>query len=105
MPRLLQEEVTASYAGLRAAIDAGDYLIEADDEQRYVLVGGIRSTGLTSAMAIAEHVRDLLADAGLKLTPRSDLPGPPRMPNIASASGPRPSCWPPAPASARVRPG
>jgi len=89
MPRLLQEEVTASYAGLRAAIDAGDYLIEADDEQRYVLVGGIRSTGLTSAMAIAEYVRDLLADAGLKLTPRSDLPGPPRMPNIGEAF-PRP---------------
>ena len=89
MPRLLQEEVTASYAGLRAAIDAGDYLIEADDEQSYLLVGGIRSTGLTSAMAIAEHVRDLLADAGLKLTPRSDLPGPPRMPNIGEAY-PRP---------------
>jgi glycerol-3-phosphate dehydrogenase len=85
MPRLLEEEVTASYAGLRAAIDAGDYLIEADGEQRYLLVGGIRSTGLTSSMAIAEHVRDLLADAGLKLTPRSDLPEPPCMPNIGEA--------------------
>ena len=48
-----------------AAIDAGDYLIEADGEQRYLLVGGIRSTGPTSSMAIAEHVRDLLADVGL----------------------------------------
>jgi glycerol-3-phosphate dehydrogenase len=89
MPRLLEEEVTASYAGLRAAVDAGDYLIKADGEKRYVLVGGIRSTGLTSAMAIAEHVRDLLSDAGLKLTPRSDVPGPPRMPNIGEAF-PRP---------------
>jgi glycerol-3-phosphate dehydrogenase len=89
MPRLLEEEVTASYAGLRAAVDAGDYLIEADGEKRYVLVGGIRSTGLTSAMAIAEHVRDLLSDAGLKLTPRSDVPSPPRMPNIGEAF-PRP---------------
>ena len=85
MPRLLEEEVTASYAGLRAAIDAGDYLIEADGEQRYLLVGGIRSTGLTSSMAIAEHVRDLLADAGLNLTPRSGLPEPPCMPNIGEA--------------------
>jgi len=89
MPRLLEEEVTASYAGLRAAVDAGDYLIEADGGKRYVLVGGIRSTGLTSAMAIAVHVRDLLSDAGLKLTPRSDVPGPPRMPNIGEAF-PRP---------------
>ncbi len=85
MPRLLEEEVTASYAGLRAAIDAGDYLISADAEQRYLLVGGIRSTGLTSSLAIGEHVRNLLADAGLKLTPRSDVPGPPRMPNIGEA--------------------
>jgi glycerol-3-phosphate dehydrogenase len=89
MPRLLEEEVTASYAGLRAAIDAGDYLIEADGAQRYVLVGGIRSTGLTASMAIAEHVRDLLSDAGLKLKARPDLPSPPRMPNIGEAF-PRP---------------
>ena len=45
MPTLLEEEVTASYAGLRAAIDAEDYLIELDHDQRYVVVGGIRSTG------------------------------------------------------------
>jgi glycerol-3-phosphate dehydrogenase len=86
MPRLLQEEVTASYAGLRAAIDASDYLIEADAQQRYVLVGGIRSTGLTAAMAIAGYVRDLLAGAGLKLAARSDVPPPPRMPNIGEAT-------------------
>ena len=85
MPRLLEEEVTASYAGLRAAIDASDYLIQADPDQRYLLVGGIRSTGLTSALAVAEHVHQLLADAGLTLHPRTDLPPPPRMPNIGEA--------------------
>ncbi|MGW4203904.1 FAD-dependent oxidoreductase [Streptomyces sp. NPDC004726] len=85
MPRLLEEEVTAVYAGLRAAIDHPDYLIEADTAQRYVLVGGIRSTGLTAGMAIAEYVRDLLADSGLALEKRDDLPEPPRMPNIGEA--------------------
>ena len=65
MPRLLDEEVTASYAGLRAAIDHDDYLIELDAAQRYVLVGGIRSTGLTSSLAVAEYVRELLARRGL----------------------------------------
>lgn len=86
MPALLEEEVTASYAGLRAAIDRDDYLIELDADQHYVLVGGIRSTGLTSSMAVAEHVRELLAAAGLQLTPREVLPEPPMMPNIGEAS-------------------
>ncbi|MEV5012124.1 NAD(P)/FAD-dependent oxidoreductase [Streptomyces sp. NPDC056159] len=86
MPRLLAEEVTASYAGLRAAIDHPDYLIEAGPEQRYLLVGGIRSTGLTAGIAIAEHARTLLEEAGLTLRPRADLPEPPRMPNIGEAT-------------------
>jgi glycerol-3-phosphate dehydrogenase len=89
MPRLMEEEITATYAGLRATIDRGDYLIETDRAQRYVLVGGIRSTGLTSAMAVAEYVRDQLADAGLTLTAREDLPSPPVMPNLGEAF-PRP---------------
>ena len=89
MPKLLEEEVTATYSGLRAAIDHNDYLIEADPKKRYLLVGGIRSTGLTSGMAVAEYVRDQLAASGLKLVPGTDLPAPPRMPNIGEAF-PRP---------------
>jgi glycerol-3-phosphate dehydrogenase len=85
MPTLFDEELTASYAGLRAAINHGDYLIDVDTTQRYVLVGGIRSTGLTSGMAVAEHVMGLLADTGLDLTPRAELPPPPKMPNIGEA--------------------
>lgn len=85
MPELLDEEVTATYAGLRAATDHGDYLIELDADQRYLLVGGIRSTGLTSGMAVAEHVSSLLDDAGVLGTVRDDLPEPPRMPNIGEA--------------------
>ncbi|MFC9428019.1 NAD(P)/FAD-dependent oxidoreductase [Streptomyces sp. NPDC056987] len=85
MPTLLEEEVTASYAGLRAAADHGDYLIEPDPGQRYLLVGGIRSTGLTASLAIAEYVRGVLAEAGLALEPRADLPGPPAMPNLGEA--------------------
>lgn len=85
MPRLLDEEVTATYAGLRAAIDHGDYLIETDVAQRYLLVGGIRSTGLTAGMAIAEHVRDMVRAAGVTLVARKSLPPPPRMPNLGEA--------------------
>jgi len=89
MPRLFEEEVTATYAGLRATVPGGDYLIEYDPEQRYVLVGGIRSTGLTAGLGIAEYVRDLLAGAGVPLTPRDELPAPVTMPNLGE-SFPRP---------------
>ena len=85
MPRLLEEEVTATYSGLRAATDHGDYLIECDARQRYVLVGGIRSTGLTSGMAVAERIESLLQQADELGERRTDLPAPPRMPNIGEA--------------------
>ena len=86
MPTLFDEEITATYAGLRAATEHDDYLIDVDRDQRYVLVGGIRSTGLTAGMAIAEHVSELMADAGVDVTPRSDLPPAPRMPNIGEVA-------------------
>lgn len=89
MPSLLAEEVTACYAGLRAATGRPDYVVEIDPGLRYLLLGGIRSTGLTASMALAAHARVLLGDAGLSLEPRDDLPGPPRMPNIGEAR-PRP---------------
>jgi glycerol-3-phosphate dehydrogenase len=83
MPQLMSEEVTTTYAGLRAAHDRDDYLIELDASQRYVIAGGIRSTGLTSCMAVARYVRELLEKAGVPLADRTDLPAPPRMPTLA----------------------
>ncbi|HEY4927728.1 MAG TPA: NAD(P)/FAD-dependent oxidoreductase [Acidimicrobiales bacterium] len=64
LPGLVDEEVTATYAGLRAATEHRDYQIRLHADQRYVTVGGIRSTGLTSSMAVAEHVAGLLDGAG-----------------------------------------
>ncbi|MEU8171916.1 NAD(P)/FAD-dependent oxidoreductase [Microbispora hainanensis] len=89
MPALMSEEVTASYAGLRAATEHGDYQVHLDAGRRYLVLGGIRSTGLTASMALAEHAAGLLAEAGLVTSVRDDLPEPPRMPNIGEAS-PRP---------------
>ena len=63
-PALVDEEVTAVYAGLRAATEHRDYQIRIHADQRYVTVGGIRSTGLTSSMAVADHVAGLLDGAG-----------------------------------------
>ena len=84
VPALIEEEVTALYAGLRAATEHSDYQIAAFPDQRYVSVGGIRSTGLSASMGIAAYVVDLLADAGLALRPR-ETPRAVRMPPIGEA--------------------
>jgi glycerol-3-phosphate dehydrogenase len=68
LPGLEDEEVTATYAGLRAATEHPDYQVRADGQ--YVRVAGIRSTGLTASLGIAEHVAGLLGEAGLALKPR-----------------------------------
>jgi glycerol-3-phosphate dehydrogenase len=88
LPRLAGEEITATYAGLRAATEHRDYQIRVDAARRYACVAGIRSTGLTASLGIAEHVTELLAEAGLPLKER-ETAGPPRMPYLGQA-GPRP---------------
>jgi glycerol-3-phosphate dehydrogenase len=93
MPDLLAEEVTTIYAGLRAASEHDDYQISVHPQLRYACAGGIRSTGLTSSLAIAEHLAEAMADQlGLSLKPMAHPdadPQPPNMPNIGEA-GPRP---------------
>jgi glycerol-3-phosphate dehydrogenase len=89
VPDLSEQEVTAIYVGLRAATEHADYQIGVDEERRYAWAGGIRSTGLTGSMAIAEHVRDGLDDAGLALRERRGGLPDLRMPNIGEAA-PRP---------------
>jgi len=84
LPQLMQEEVTATYAGLRAATEHKDYQIRLHADQRYVCVGGIRSTGVSAAMGIAEYVGELLTEAGLTLTPKPEFKTM-RMPNIGEA--------------------
>jgi glycerol-3-phosphate dehydrogenase len=75
LPALLDEEVTAVYAGLRAATEHSDYQLSSDAGARYVCLGGIRSTGLTSSMALAEEALAMLAAIGLEATPREQPVG------------------------------
>ena len=81
MPALLDYEVTAVYVGLRAATEHDDYQLTVHAPEGYASVGGIRSTGLSASLAIAEHVRSELGAAGLALEPKAQLPEV-RMPNI-----------------------
>ena len=71
MPALLDEEVTAVYAGLRPACEHSDYQLSSDAALRYVCLGAIRSTGLTASMALAEEAVTLLGAIGLATQPSS----------------------------------
>jgi glycerol-3-phosphate dehydrogenase len=88
MPELVRHEVTAIYVGLRAATEDADYQVHVHAPAGYACVGGIRSTGLTASMAIAEHVREELEGAGLRMQPKVSVPAF-RMPQIGERS-PRP---------------
>ncbi|MFI5041653.1 MAG: NAD(P)/FAD-dependent oxidoreductase [Acidimicrobiales bacterium] len=85
VPELRDEEVTATYAGVRAATEHRDYQIEVHPAERYACIGGIRSTGLTASLAIAEYVAAELAAAGLHLEERDREPTTPRVPDLGEA--------------------
>ncbi|MBL8790717.1 MAG: FAD-dependent oxidoreductase, partial [Rhizobiales bacterium] len=59
VPGLAGIGVNAIYAGLRPATDSKDYVIEALPEKNWITVGGIRSTGLTGSLGIAQMVERL----------------------------------------------
>jgi glycerol-3-phosphate dehydrogenase len=76
MPALLEEEVTATYAGVRAASEHQDYQVRRHAGENYVCVGGIRSTGLTASLALAEYVLDVMREGGFDAPRREDRPVP-----------------------------
>jgi glycerol-3-phosphate dehydrogenase len=90
LPGLATEEVTSTYAGLRAATEHSDYQIRVDAERRYACAGGIRSTGLSASLGIAEHVAGLLEEAGLVLEPRPGFAAPPPVMPYIGEAGVRP---------------
>lgn len=85
LPDLVKEEVTALYAGLRAATAQKDYQIHLYPAERYICVGGIRSTGVSASMGIAAYVVEQLAAANLPLRPKASFLSV-QMPNIGEAT-------------------
>jgi glycerol-3-phosphate dehydrogenase len=59
LPALKNMPVTATYAGIRPATEAKEYRIRHDPAQNYLALGGIRSTGLTAALGLAQHAFSL----------------------------------------------
>jgi glycerol-3-phosphate dehydrogenase len=56
LPALLDHGVVTTYAGMRPATGQSDYVLVPRPDRRWITVGGIRSTGLSAALGIAEHV-------------------------------------------------
>ena len=73
LPALIEEEVTATYAGLRAATEHSDFQISLHAEQKYICVGGIRSTGISASLGIAAYVADLVKEGGVELRPKLEF--------------------------------
>ncbi len=82
LPELENIPVTATYAGIRPATEESPYRIRNEPERHWITLGGIRSTGLTSALGLAHHVHMLLTEQGAGFTPLEN-PVVPRVPNLA----------------------
>ncbi|QPC94517.1 NAD(P)/FAD-dependent oxidoreductase [Mesorhizobium sp. INR15] len=83
VPALADVPVTAIYAGLRPATERKEYRVSADTDRRWISIGGIRSTGLTAALGLAQHAAELhrgFGDTGFTTVAE---PVWPRMPNLA----------------------
>jgi len=62
VPGLAKHPVVAAYAGLRPATEHKDYCIESLPERQWITASGIRSTGLTAALGVAERVARLYGE-------------------------------------------
>ncbi len=61
VPALAAHSIIGAYAGLYPATQYRDYLIDALPDRGWITACGIRSTGLTAALGIAQRVADLYA--------------------------------------------
>ncbi|MGD9478440.1 NAD(P)/FAD-dependent oxidoreductase [Shinella sp. G-2] len=89
VPGLAHIPVTAVYAGLRPATEKKEYRVTHRAEHNAITLGGIRSTGLSSALGLAQHALKLHGGAGrgeftARATPKVC------MPNLAES---RPRDW------------
>lgn len=82
IPALKTIPVTATYAGIRSATERQEYRITEDTDRNWITLGGIRSTGLTSALGIARHVHNLLEKQGAGFKTKKNL-SVPQVPNLA----------------------
>lgn len=81
VPQLDRRDIITSFAGVRAGSPTGDFIFHRSHEGRGIHLLGIESPGLTAAPAIADHILELLQEAGLKTVEKGDF-NPRRQPVI-----------------------
>jgi glycerol-3-phosphate dehydrogenase len=84
-PALAEQPVNTIFAGMRPATQFRDYQIIPRLAQRWLTVAGIRSTGLSASLGIAEHVAGLLIPA-LFDAPRKANAQPIAVPDLSETS-------------------
>ena len=82
IPALANIPVTATYAGIRPATEKKEYRVVENAERNWITLGGIRSTGLTAALGLAQYVHKLLEKQGSKFKSLYK-PVVPSVPNLA----------------------
>lgn len=74
VPSLDSRKIIAQFAGVRAASDRGDFIVElSPNVPGLIHLAGMESPGLTAAPAIAADVPRLLGEAGLQLERKVDF--------------------------------
>ncbi len=89
VPGLAHIPVTAVYAGLRPASDKKEYRVIDRPDYNAITLGGIRSTGLSSALGLAQHALKLHGRLSRGEFEQKSAPSV-RMPNLAES---RPRDW------------
>ena len=82
VPALANIPVTATYAGIRPASGEREYQVIDYPDRNWITLGGIRSTGLTSSLGLAQHVQQLLLQQGIQFNAIVN-PAIPQVPNLA----------------------
>ncbi|WP_321371193.1 NAD(P)/FAD-dependent oxidoreductase [uncultured Desulfuromusa sp.] len=85
IPALANIPVTATFAGIRPATEKSEYRVSYEQDQNWITLGGIRSTGLTSSLGLAQHVHHLLSQQGVTFVPKVKTKIP-TVPNLAECS-------------------
>ncbi len=81
LPGLAQVNVNAIYAGIRPATEQKHYRVRHEPARNYIVLNGIRSTGLTAALGLALHAWELYGGGAEQSAPA--ISGVPRLAECA----------------------
>jgi len=82
VPGLKNMPITATYAGLRPASESKEYRVFEYKHKHWITVGGIRSTGLTAALGLANYIFKQYSKMSGDLAPLTSIITP-KMPHLA----------------------